>query len=252
MIGDIINFKFPIIGNITLFIDKIPFFNKLHRKFKFEYSKFYKKIAIYENGHAILINYLEIKANEKLEKIERFIDVADGCKDIKLPLFKQMEKLPKEERFKNPGFWFNSNYKIEMKLIEDIATRKSFHIVFNPALENGNFIKISYAFSIPCAYPLSNGKLDFSKASQIPYEPKLSFMVKHPIKVFEYEIAFFNCPPKSLPQVRIYKGDEAEYKTESIEEILDPFYHRYKLRLEKPEVNSQIKIVWEWEKKEGN
>ncbi len=228
------------------FVKKIPFFKDLYKKFKFKYSKFYKKIAIYENGHAIIINYLEIKTNEKLEKIERFIDVADGCKDIKLPSFNEMRNIPSEERFEKPGFWYKSNYNIEIELIEDIATRKTFHIIFNPPLEKGNSIKISYAFSIPCAYPLSNGRLNFNKLSQKTYEPKLSFMVKHPIEIFEYEIAFFNCPPKSLPQVRIYKGDEAEYRTESIEEILDPFYYRYKLRLEKPDVYSRIEISWEW------
>jgi hypothetical protein len=232
---------------INKIINKIPFFKKENKKFKFKYSKFYKKIAIYEDGHAIVINYLEIKTNEKIEKIERFIDIADGCKDIKLPTFNEMKNLPIEERFEKPGFWCKSNYNIKIKLIEDIATRKKFHIVFQPPLEKGNSIKISYAFSIPCAYPLSEGKLDPQKLSQNPYTPKLSFMVKHPIEIFEYEIAFFNCPPKNLPQVRIYKGDEAEYKTESIEEILDPFYYRYKLRLEKPDVYSRIEIAWEWE-----
>ena len=53
-------------------IDIVDRFQKRKKNIRFEYLKFFKKLAIYDTGHGIVINSLEIKVLDKLEELQRF------------------------------------------------------------------------------------------------------------------------------------------------------------------------------------
>jgi hypothetical protein len=225
-------------------------------KADFVYQKFLKKLAIYENGHGIVINSIEIKVLEKLKELYRFFDATsgNGCKDVSLPSLEKMLKLNHTERFTKAGFWFESDFKCEVRVEEDLPHKKKFIFEWNSQIAKGTIVHLSYAFSIPCLYPLTSGRFDPRKAA----EPNnlnalVGFSVNTPIKHFEYEIAFLKSINKEEPYLEVFKGD-APYRKRSKEpeKILDPFYERYRFTLSNLQPGYQINIIWKWRQNKCN
>ena len=218
------------------------------RKAKFEYLKFFKRLAVYENGHGIVINSLEIRVLDKLEEIRRFFDVrsGNGCKDVCLPPLEDMRKREEKKRFIDVGFWYRSDIPCELVVEEDFEDRKKFVFKWATLLEKGRKINLSYAFSVPCMYPIKNGIFCPEKACNKNPRAKAEFEVKSRIKHFEYEIAFRGVEPEEPPVMKIFREDCDSSKDKKPEVYFDPFYTRYRFSLKKPRVGYRISIQWKW------
>ena len=223
------------------------------KEYSFVYKSFIKKLAVYPNGHGIVINSIEIKVIRKLECIERYFDIrgGNGCKEAKLPPLSEMQMLDPEKRFSRAGFWFKSDIPCSLDPKEDLEDRKEFLFKWQPAVERGRKIRLSYAFSAPCMFPIENGLFQPSKA--VIEEPiaVANFAVKSPIEYFEYEIAFRGVKLRKTPIMKIFKDDSNHFSKVDPKVYFDPFYERYRFSLKKPKLGYKISIQWKWESSQG-
>lgn len=244
---------------LTILLENLKnFFKKNSKNGKFEdlnfiYEKFIKKIAIYPGGHGIVINTLEIlpQKDGKVQEIKRFFDISDGCKEIKLPSFDEMRNVNEKKRFKGNGFWYISDKECDVIPIEDLETKKKFAFKFRRPLNKNEKVTLSYAFSVECMYPIDDkGKLDKQKLSDKlkRKKEKIEFSVSHPIKYFEYELAFRGIEPQEEPILKITVGDDDnDIQTINPEVFFDPFYKRYRFILQNLDLGYKIKIYWSWQ-----
>ena len=219
------------------------------RKYGFKYRRFIKKHAIYPDGHGIVINTMEIEAFNEIKQIKRFFDVSDGCKSIKLPSLKDMIGIDEKKRFVENGFWYKSSKHVNIEIEEggDTDLAKKFIFIFDPPIKPGETVVLSYAFSIICMYPIDrDGKLSPQKAHQ-NHVPRVNFSIRHPIDLFECEIAFRGIDVAETPMLHICKGDSEKVVAQKEPEVFfDPFYGRYRFTLKNPSVGDKIRIQWKW------
>ena len=157
-----------------------------------------------------------------------------------------MKQKNEKKRFVEPGFWYKSDIPCELDIKEDFEDRKSFSFKWQPSLEKGRVVRLSYAFSIPCMYPIENGIFKPEKALNNKPIAEANFTVKSPIQHFEYEIAFRGVELAEKPIIKIFKGDHPIEVKEADEEYFDPFYIRYRFSLKKPRIGYNISIQWKW------
>ncbi len=240
-----INFIFNLLSKMGL-----PEFGA--KKHNFIYKRFFKRLAIYENGHGIAVNSIEVEVIKSLSRIRRGFDAksGNGCKDTSLPKFTDMRSVNEKKRFVDNGFWIKSRPECQIEIEEDHDDRKVFYFVFNPPLKKGQVLRLSYAVSVKCMFPIRNGIFDPSIACN-PNEAlgKANFEVKHFIEDFEYEIAFRGVQPKQLPIMEIQQEDGNRVETINPKVYFDPFYDRYRFSLKKPKVGYTISIQWLWKTK---
>ncbi len=249
------NLEVTVLGILTEIKAGLDILDWFKRKFQrkgeiFEYLKFFKKLAVYETGHGIVINSLEIKVLDKLDEIERFFDIKSGrgCKDAHLPPLEEMKKKNEKKRFKEAGFWYKSDIPCELLVKEDFEDRKKFAFKWITPLEKGRKVNLCYAFSAPCMFPIENGIFRKEKACTEDPQAEANFEVRSMIRHFEYEIAFRGVELEESPIMKVFKGDHF-LKNEKPEVYFDPFYTRYRFSLKKPNVGYKITIQWRWKTK---
>lgn len=255
-----------IVGLLSLFNKNLRLFYKsLIDKFftkseAFEVLNLRKHITLCANGHLIVLHDFKLRINDKetTERFSREFDVSDGAKKCKLPIFKTMMNTDKKERFKNYGFWYRSNPENIFAEVKEDNTgtnsnkTKKFYFRFNKnVLKNltKDTIKLMYGYSVKYGQPLTNGYYDKDLANDptLPNIIESAFKVRYRMNTLEYIFSFIEDIKIIENNIKVYyypDGIDNEHtkKLISIDKKDDLYYNKFSFIIDKPKLNSIVKI----------
>ena len=155
----------------------------------FRYTEYNKHVTIYPNGHGIQIFTCTIKILDKTKcnYIYRNVDLNDAGKDFVFPTMKKMLETDYRTRFKDVGFWYQSEnnfisgieefYWSETNLTREDLTfkRDQKHMrwrfkINRGKIENNRTYDFCSVLSVPNMFPITDGKFDKKKQPYDNYE----------------------------------------------------------------------------------
>lgn len=233
------------------------------------FTYYEKHITIYKNGNGIIKHKFKIVANDtsKLEYLRRRINISDGVKTSKFPSLDKMKKTPKDQRFSDFGFWYQSDHNIISEVREyywdslnpDRENKDAknnpqelrwLFIIDKNKLETGKPYEVSYIASVPGLEALDNGCLRNDWRKDETEDRSFSSMkITHNIKHYKYIVSFedgvcIDVPPKCECIINTQDG----VKTLDIQGTIDYdlLYTKYIFELENPVFSSNIRVSWKY------
>jgi len=246
------------------------------------YEEYNKKIYVRKNGDGLIVNSFVLKVinPDAITDFVRSLDITDAKLTSKLIPFNDMLKTPIEHRFSEYGFWYSSDGNIISEVVEyyeqDSIYRRDDKrftsvkfVIDKNAIKAGNTYNISYAYSIPGLFPISNGRFDVNNQNRNNYPEFTSHIsVTHMgdhlrlSAYFEEGIDF-----KSIPEGYLIKhpnGRAQKPVMKRCEFKNNMFYKKYWIEIKNPQEYRDIYLQWnvknpiqneqggvaEWKKKE--
>lgn len=256
----------------------VGYFISNHHSFKRKklthyFENYHKHVTIYNDGTGVIINEFDIIFNKNEQTyLKRGIDISDGKKDACFPSLTEMQKTDVLDRFSKYGFWVYSEDNIISSVNEkywsdteegiepeDIVLKKDNKVlrwIFNfnySKIKPNKKYKVVYVMSIPCMYPIENGKLcidsinDKQLLSDLGQGNSTSMKISNPIRNFRYTISFENGillerEPECKKLVR-HEGNQPHPKLSYAYNVI---YKKYTCCIKKPTIGSIIKINWQF------
>jgi hypothetical protein len=230
------------------------FYYSILNNVSFRITNMSKSVTAYKNGHGIISQDIELEIinRTKMKTFKRMLYISDAPAQCKFKQLKNMRKTKINDRFSQLGFWYKSDSEGVISSVEQVFEESSeTRIVFNFIFEEGhlakykaNHIKLSYGFSIPKLYPITDGKFDMSLLREGHQRSVISsnFSVNYDKMKFyqctlgfEDGISFVNINSKYFP-----KGKDQNYKDIDSVLVNDLFYRKYKVYKKKPKLGSII------------
>jgi hypothetical protein len=220
--------------------------NFVHRD-SYKYIGLRKHITVYNNGHGIILQDIELKINNPDKPLEKILDISDAPSKCEFPSLQEMRNTPVEERFNKFGFWFSSNPKDVVTDVIEVerrsnSKRKVLQFIFDKdaAKKLGRKpLKILYGFSIPSLHPLTDGKYDANLGGTNPIMSE--FEVKYPLDYMHYVIGLENgVKVNSKEAIHFKRGEENPGTDIAIQDKDDLFYSKFFTKIEKPRLGSLI------------
>ena len=218
-----------------------------------------KHATVCHNGHIIVLHDFTLKINHKTsEKFSRMFDVSDASNKCQLPNLKSMISTKKEKRFTNYGFWYHSNPENifdEVKETDPSSNnyrQRKFYFRFNKArlkTLSTNKIKLMYGYSIKHGQPIVNGYFDRTLIKSQDRESSIvsGFLVRYKMDTLEYIFSFEDVVKIKEDNISVYyypKGEDYEHLKKELkyEKKDDLYYNKFLVKINKPKINSLIKI----------
>lgn len=272
-----------IISSITITICAIALVSKIfgYKRHKDEQKKFedvndyyftdYEKhITIYRNGNGIIIHRFTVIVNnvDKFRRIRRKLNIEDGNVHSNFPSLEKMMQADKAERFDKFGFWYYDKNNIISEVKEYYwqknSDEESKKLKCNPKeirwifkinkhnVQRNKPYEIIYAVSIPGLAPLENGRLNRELQSEdFGDESSSNMNIDHKIRNLRYIISFEEgVEIETAPQCRyIISGqDEPRETVVAGTKEYDMLYNKYIFQINAPEFNSDVRIMWKYNK----
>lgn len=235
--------------------------NKLFKKTEaFEVLNLRKHITLCANGHLIVLHDFRLKINDKntTERFSRKFDISDGAKTCKLPVFKTMTETPKKDRFKTYGFWYRSSPDNIFEEVKEDSygtnnnKSKNFYFRFNKnVLKNlkENVINLMYGYSVKNGQPLTNGYYDKTIANDenSPNAIESGFEVRYKMNTLEYVFSFIDDIKIIEDDIEVFyypDGADNQHSKINIKATKkdDLYYNKFSFKIDKPKLNSIVKI----------
>lgn len=247
--------------------------NNTHQDFNniddYYFSNYEKHITIYKNGNGIIIHKFTVVVNniEKFKQIRRKLNIEDGKTTSIFPSIQQMMDTNRSERFDKFGFWYYS----EDNVISDVkeyywkknASGENKQVKSNPKeirwifkinkqrIKNSKPYEITYAISVPGLAPLENGRLNSKLIAKDSEFSSSDMNIDHKIKNLKYTVSFekeIDIESDPICKYIIEGQDEPVESPISGEKEYDLFYNKYIFRIQNPEFNSHLRIIWKYSK----
>jgi len=230
------------------------------KKEAFEVLNLRKHITLCSNGHLIVLHDFKLKINNKntTERFSRKFDVSDGARTCNLPNFKKITETSKKDRFKSYGFWYRSSPDNIFEEVKEDNTStnsnktKTFYFRFNKKnLKNlkENIINLMYGYSVKNGQPLTNGYYDKTIAidENRPNEIVSGFDVRYKMNTLEYIFSFIDDVKIIEDEIKIYyypEGADNQHTKQVIQHTKkdDLYYNKFCFKIDKPKLNSIVRI----------
>lgn len=252
---------------------KLPYIMSAYRQgTDYVILNFTKDVAIYRNGHGIITCSLDILVINpaNISKISRSLNVEDACSTTQFPKLDEMKSCKCKDRFTNYGFWYKSTSDFISDVVEfywddndenkenPISKKNPQEIRYQFLVDQSKISKngvynLTYAFSIPGLYPITEYKYDSTKNCVITDYMRTCFAVMHHIKHLEYTVSFDDGSPASVAFKKHPSGEISHPANNNHNKIvpLSPvmvnniFYTKYKFVVDYPKFHSTIGIRWQ-------
>lgn len=230
------------------------FYYSILNNVSFRITNMSKSVTAYKNGHGIISQDIELEIinRTKMKTFKRMLDISDAPAQCKFKQLKNMRKTKINDRFSQLGFWYKSEPFGVISSVEQVFEESSeTRIVFNFIFEEGhlskykaNHIKLSYGFSIPNLYPITDGKFD----SSLLREGHQSSVISSNFSVNYDKMKFYQCTLGfedginfvSIDSKYFPKGKDQNFKAVNSILMNDLFYKKYKVYKKKPKLGSII------------
>lgn len=273
------------INALILFMQNIwkgmcGFFNlknkiKYHGELPYYFTEYKKHVTVYKNGNGIIIHSAKLVVTDKnkLDYIYRKINIRDGKKDSVFPKLEEMLSVEKIGRFDNYGFWWYSDDEI-IKSIDEFywsdedptkedadlkenekELRWRFRINKSKIEENKEY-NIIYAISVCGLYPIVDGYLEESLVNQNSSKEQnaSTVCVAQDIEKFTFVVSFEEgIELKDVPECELRKHIQTADGNEVMELCRDQyniFYNEYVFNIDKPMLESIVRVHWKFKKVE--
>ncbi|MBE5926843.1 MAG: hypothetical protein E7270_07775 [Lachnospiraceae bacterium] len=261
----------------------VGYFLSTHHSFRNKnithyFENYHKHVTIYNDGTGVVINEFDMVFNKKEKTfLRRGIDISDGKKDACFPTLKEMKKVNIQNRFSEYGFWVYSEDNIISSVKEkywteiddgfeneDIVLKNDNKVLrwvfeFNYSrIKPNKKYKVVYVMSIPCMYPINNGKLcvdsinDERLLNDLEQGNSTSIRITNPIRNFCYTLSFedgilLEREPKCLLKLI---GQENNQSHPKLKYSYNTIYRKYICSITKPKIGSIIKINWQFKEEQ--
>lgn len=234
------------------------------------FADFEKHITIYRNGNGIIIHKFTVIVNnvDKFRRIRRKLNIEDGNIHSNFPSLDKMRQTDKADRFDKYGFWYYDKNNIISEVKEyywqknseeeskkSKCNSKEIRWIFKINKQNVQKNKpyeVIYIISVPGLAPLEKGRLDRKLLSDdFGDESSSNMNIDHKIRNLRYIISFEEgIELETVPQCRYIISDQDEIKETAVigTKEYDLIYNKYIFCINAPEFNSDVKIMWKYNK----
>ena len=225
------------------------------KKHPFIFDKYTKRVTIYKNGHGLICHYLNIDILDlnRFHSFRRWIDIRDACKNTNFDKFENMQTRDASERMNSFGFWYEPHDLISgiKPTINEGSKTLEWEFLFDAVKLKRDKVKsmrLSYSISVPCLFPITDGKFDSSKAPTSDYIFVSGLTVKHRIREMNYIISLEKgIEIQKHPILKIFPLgiDYSPSREISLDDESDLFYNRYTGKIKRPGFGATIKDEWQ-------
>lgn len=231
--------------------DRIYYFLlKTIGKVTYVFDKYTKHIQIDKSGNVLILHDIKLKVLnvKRLYGLNRIMNIEDGSKSTVFPNLSNFRK--KQFDINEMGFYFKEDNKVSIDRMQRSKNNKELSVkfIFNQSnIKNGEILNISYAYSIPKHFPISNGYLNIKEIPFSPYIMQTSIQFNHKINYLKYKVTF----DKSIVLKRDVEFFQLMFNKKrfsrklALENQSNVLYNSYEATAKFPNISGTISGSWE-------